>query len=107
MNQALSPWYLRRSSVSTEDSIVQHVASQRQGKKLEYFNNELEVPGGYGILSHRWGNDWEEISFSEIEEEGIEQKRSLGYRKIDRACQWARNDGLKYVWVDTCESGSS
>ena len=70
-----------------------------RSRKLEHYNNELEVPGGYAILSHRWRR--EEVNFSEIESKG--GKRKLGYYKIERACAQAMKDGLDFIWVDTCK----
>ena len=69
-----------------------------QTKKLRYFSNAADVPGGYAILSHTWGDD--EVSFDEIQTEGATRKR--GYTKIHYTCCQALKDGLTYVWVDTC-----
>ena len=63
-------------------------------RKLEYFNSEQEVPGGYAILSHTWRE--EEVIFSEIEKE--QAKRKKGYLKIDFTCREALKANLQYVW---------
>ncbi|OAG00699.1 HET-domain-containing protein [Paraphaeosphaeria sporulosa] len=55
----------------------------------------------YAILSHRWGNDDEEVSFSDIQNPDV-VCRKLGYEKIRKCCAQARNHGFKYAWVDTC-----
>ena len=68
-------------------------------KKLVFFNNEREVPGGYAILSHTWQE--EEVTFQEVESDAARRKQ--GYRKINYTCQQAGKDGLKYAWLDTCE----
>ena len=68
-------------------------------KKLEEFNSEGDVPGGYAILSHTWGED--EVKFHEIESADVSQKK--GFRKIDFTCCEALKQGFRYVWVDTCE----
>ncbi|KAM7185532.1 Heterokaryon incompatibility protein (HET) domain containing protein [Rhypophila sp. PSN 637] len=43
----------------------------------------------YAILSHRWETD-------EV------RKEQVGFRKIELACQQALEDGIGFVWVDTC-----
>jgi len=59
----------------------------------------------YAILSHTWGED--EVSFQDIQQSGVRKRE--GYTKIQKACDQALKDGLKYVWVDTCyiDKGSS
>ena len=71
-------------------------------KRLHYFNNAVDVPGGYAILSHTWGA--EEVSFDEIQDEGAARRR--GYSKIEYACYQAKEDGCTYAWVDTCLSST-
>lgn len=69
-------------------------------RRLEYFNSECDVPGDYAILSHTWGE--EEVSFDDVRcGEGVSEK--IGDRKIALSCLQALQDGLRYVWVDTCE----
>lgn len=63
-------------------------------RKLEYFMSERDVPGGYAILSHTWGE--EEVTFSEIENE--QSKRKKGYFKIDLTCRQALANKLQYAW---------
>lgn len=75
-------------------------------RKLEYFTSERDVPGGYAILSHTWGND--EVLFHDMWTTTNLHRRDgpylkSGYSKIDYTCIQARKDGLKYTWVDTCE----
>lgn len=54
--------------------------------------------GQYAILSHRWEED--EVSFDDfMTEQCWEQK---GFWKIQKCCQQAKLEGLRYVWVDTC-----
>jgi hypothetical protein len=67
-------------------------------KKLHYFSDASDVPGGYAILSHTWGDD--EVPFDEIENKRAARKE--GYTKIHYICSQARKDGYKYAWVDTC-----
>lgn len=72
-------------------------------RKLHYFHSETQVPGGYAILSHTWGD--EEVTFDEIESGRRSRFGSFqeGYRKVDNVCRQAREDGFTYVWIDTCE----
>ncbi|EEY23094.1 HET domain-containing protein [Verticillium alfalfae VaMs.102] len=57
----------------------------------------------YAILSHTWSD--EELLFEHLQA-GITQRQkdtpSRGLSKILETCQRAKNDGLEYVWVDTC-----
>ena len=66
--------------------------------ELHYFHHEKEVPGGYAILSHTWGD--EEVSFEEIQKDGAARRK--GYTKIQHTCLQAKKDGHSYAWVDTC-----
>ena len=64
---------------------------------LEYFIGKV-VPK-YAILSHTWGE--EEITFQDMADtDKIRNRR--GYIKILDTCHLARQDGWKYVWIDTC-----
>ena len=58
---------------------------------------ERDVPK-YAILSHRWGD--KEVSFQEMEQSGAPD--GPGIEKIRACCRQARQDGLEWVWVDTC-----
>ncbi|KAI0513093.1 HET-domain-containing protein [Xylaria bambusicola] len=62
----------------------------------EFF--EPDVPK-YAILSHTW--EKEEVLFEDIHLK--EQARSkIGYKKVVKACNLARSQGYKYIWIDTC-----
>ncbi|KAI1460038.1 HET-domain-containing protein [Annulohypoxylon moriforme] len=77
-----------------------------QTKELRWFNEDEREP--YAILSHTWGP--EEITFQELTL--INRNRDVtashpstskaGYRKIQGCCDQARENGLEWVWVDTC-----
>ncbi|RYO94502.1 hypothetical protein DL764_007821 [Monosporascus ibericus] len=56
-----------------------------------------QIPA-YAILSHCWGEA--EVSLSDIQ--NGEAKGKLGFQKIYYACEQAKRDFLKWVWVDTC-----
>ncbi|KAE8154535.1 hypothetical protein BDV25DRAFT_135706 [Aspergillus avenaceus] len=63
----------------------------------EFAENELPK---YAILSHRW--EREEVSFRDMMSSDDKIKSKAGYRKIERFCARAHQDGLDYAWVDTC-----
>ncbi|KAF5675061.1 beta transducin [Fusarium circinatum] len=65
--------------------------------KLEAFIGGQIPP--YAILSHRWGNDDEEISFKDMTR-GTTNK--VGMTKVKGCCRQAKKDNLKYAWIDTC-----
>jgi hypothetical protein len=54
----------------------------------------------YGILSHTWGDDDEEVTFQDLKN-GLAKKK-VGYKKIQFCAEQATRDGLEYFWVDTC-----
>ncbi|KAF2185793.1 HET-domain-containing protein [Zopfia rhizophila CBS 207.26] len=54
----------------------------------------------YAILSHTWGLDGEEVTFEDITNGTGKNKR--GYNKIWFCGAQAEQDGLRYLWIDTC-----
>ncbi len=54
----------------------------------------------YGILSHCWGADDEEVTFEDVENGCYRDKP--GYAKILFCGQQAQKDDLKHFWVDSC-----
>jgi hypothetical protein len=54
----------------------------------------------YAILSHTWGADTEEATFTDIMN-GTGQEKP-GYEKIRFCGDQAKKDGLQYFWVDSC-----
>ena len=58
----------------------------------------------YAILSHTWGKD--ELLFADIVNlerfKRLSRENTLGYQKVSGACKWARDQRIKYVWIDTC-----
>ena len=54
----------------------------------------------YGILSHTWGDDDEEVTFQDLKNGLV--KKKVGYKKIQFCAEQATRDGLQYFWVDTC-----
>jgi len=67
-------------------------------KLKEFFG---EVVPLYAILSHTWGDDKEEVTFSNIKRRSIKKARNR-LIKFEGCCKQAKKDGLKYVWINTC-----
>jgi hypothetical protein len=61
-------------------------------KQFEEFYDEVPP---YAILSHTWGPD--ELTFKHMEQKGY-----VPSKKIDGCYKQALEDGLNFVWVDTC-----
>ncbi|THV00724.1 HET-domain-containing protein [Dendrothele bispora CBS 962.96] len=55
----------------------------------------------YAILSHRWLHGEEVVNHEYLHPFGKTLSKS-GYQKIQAVCRQARQDNLRYVWVDTC-----
>jgi len=66
-------------------------------RQLEEFSHK---PPAYAILSHRWRHG--EVQFDDIRKDGTTCSLIPGYAKIERCCAQAVQDGLEYVWIDTC-----
>lgn len=66
--------------------------------RLTHFN-EGAIPA-YAVLSHRWGQDEEEVTLVDITNGTGKDK--AGYRKIRLCAEQAARDGLTYFWVDSC-----
>ncbi|KAL7926381.1 hypothetical protein ACQKWADRAFT_280138 [Trichoderma austrokoningii] len=62
-------------------------------------------PPPYAILSHTWGRDVQELSFSDVQN-GINtitsDQKKPGLTKFRRCCEQAQADSLGYAWIDTC-----
>ena len=65
--------------------------------RLEEFFR-LDAPP-YAILSHTWGT--EEVLFTDMADRSEARKKSA-YAKFKGSCKLARNQGYKYIWIDTC-----
>ena len=57
----------------------------------------------YAILSHRWLQANEEVTYADIVAgKGIDKlQQKLGWNKLHWCRQQAVKDGLRYVWLDT------
>ena len=54
----------------------------------------------YAILSHRWENDDQEVTYGDMVK-GLGRDKA-GYDKIKFCGEQATRDGLQYFWVDSC-----
>jgi hypothetical protein len=54
----------------------------------------------YAILSHTWGDDTEEVTFTDLTRSSGKDKP--GYKKIRFCREQVSRDGLEYFWIDTC-----
>jgi len=66
--------------------------------KLEEFWENNDTPD-YAILSHTW--EEEEVSFQVIADLNS-ASQLLGFKKIQASCRQASEDGLDWIWIDTC-----
>lgn len=92
--------------------------------RLESYDDEQSVPGGYAILSHTWGSEDQEITFEDFKEfrlhlgpsssssppppadieaarGALPESKGPGWAKIDGTCDKALEYGYSYVWIDT------
>src|ERR1700743_3348001 len=56
-------------------------------------------PPPHAIVSHTWGQASDEVLFDDIRAGTAKSK--LAYNKVINACLQAKEDGLKYLWIDT------
>ncbi|KAK5627039.1 hypothetical protein RRF57_002754 [Xylaria bambusicola] len=54
----------------------------------------------YVILSHTWED--EEVTFQDFTSNSSQLSLKKGFAKILATCEFAKRDGIKYAWVDTC-----
>jgi hypothetical protein len=73
----------------------------RTGKAVYTLTKDLvrEIPP-YAILSHTWGNEYDEVTSKDFSDGTAESKS--GYLKIRFCGEQAASDGLEYFWIDTC-----
>jgi hypothetical protein len=68
--------------------------------KLELLQGNENPP--YAILSHTWGAEEKEVSFTEFENDHTARMRSKpGFKKIAMLCHEAQLNGIDYAWADT------
>ncbi|THV02651.1 HET-domain-containing protein [Dendrothele bispora CBS 962.96] len=72
--------------------------------ELVEFSKNVDTIPPYAILSHRWISG-EEIVYQEYLRDyhsHLDNETKSGYRKIQNACRMARQEDLRYIWIDTC-----
>ena len=67
-------------------------------ESIDWTDPATSKSGRYAILSHTWGP--EEVSFDEWQA-GLATHKA-GHAKIVSACKVAKDEGERYIWVDTC-----
>jgi hypothetical protein len=84
---------------SDELLIPMRLLTYKDGKisLTEDLRNDLPA---YGILSHTWGRNDEEVNYRDLVYGTGEDK--IGYKKIRFCVEQAQQDGLGHCWVDTC-----
>lgn len=66
--------------------------------RLESFSGRVPP---YAILSHRWTDD--ELLFQHVQQDDWQTTTlTSGAEKTRKACHQALQDGLNYIWIDTC-----
>ena len=68
--------------------------------ELSLTTDLIDVPFPYAIFSHTWGEDGDEVTFTDLQTGSGKSKP--GYAKILFCGEQAKRDGLQYFWVDTC-----
>jgi hypothetical protein len=68
--------------------------------ELSLTKDLIEDIPSYAILSHTWGADDDEVTFTGLKDGSAKSKP--GYTKVQFCGEQARRDGLQYFWVDTC-----
>ncbi|THV00638.1 HET-domain-containing protein [Dendrothele bispora CBS 962.96] len=68
---------------------------------VEFSSKDNIIIPPYAILSHTWIPE-EEIIYDEYRQPLEETYEKLGYHKIKAACLRAREQNLRYIWIDTC-----
>ncbi|KAK7443539.1 hypothetical protein VKT23_015712 [Stygiomarasmius scandens] len=67
---------------------------------VEFEDPDTIIPP-YAILSHRWFPS-EEVVYDEFLHPREDTKSKSGYLKIEASAREARQDGISYIWIDTC-----
>lgn len=94
-------WLLDTNSVDTYPRLI-NISEQ----DLEPPDNDEEVSPKclYAILSHRWEDADQEVSFDDLTlgRSFDELRKKKGWYKIFQTCRQASADSYQYVWIDTC-----
>ncbi|KAG9186310.1 hypothetical protein G6011_02866 [Alternaria panax] len=84
--------------------LLQRLSGSNDFTLVERFGKDIPP---YAILSHTWGPDADEVTFSGLQNE--QAMNNPGYNKLLFCSEQAAKDNLEYFWVDTCciDKGSS
>lgn len=56
----------------------------------------------HAVFSHTWSTETsDEVTYGDMLKPEVAATK-LGFRKIEHCCRQAEEDGLKWVWIDTC-----
>jgi hypothetical protein len=77
-----------------------HLLEYNKDEELIIISFDDDKLPPYAILSHRWGEEVEEVSFEDIARNAGKDKS--GYQKIRFCGEQAKRDNLQYFWIDTC-----
>ncbi|KAI6160372.1 hypothetical protein EDD17DRAFT_1887576 [Pisolithus thermaeus] len=80
---------------------------QRDGHKTKVLEQLDDETAKYAILSHRWGMEVDYDGMTGLmkmnEQDRDEVRQRDGYRKIIKSCEQAKEDGYRWLWIDTAE----
>ncbi|CAI9632849.1 hypothetical protein GT037_009461 [Alternaria burnsii] len=77
--------------------LLQRLPGSSDFSLVERFGEEIPP---YAILSHTWGSDEDEVTFSGLRDTLV--KKKAGYSKLSFCSHQAAQDELDFFWVDTC-----
>lgn len=70
-------------------------------ERVQGSGDNSELAYRYAILSHRWEDEEEELTFDEVQSGRISTAKK-GLYKLDKLREQADYDGIDWVWIDTC-----
>ncbi|EON61156.1 hypothetical protein W97_00367 [Coniosporium apollinis CBS 100218] len=76
--------------------------SDGQCRLTNFFGKDAKDIPFYAILSHTWGADEEEVTYKDLTDGTRNFTHKAGYRKLQFCQRQAAQDGLLYIWIDTC-----
>jgi hypothetical protein len=77
--------------------LLQRLPGSSDFSLVERFGEEIPP---YAILSHTWGSDEDEVTFTGLQD--AQSKQRSGYFKLLFCSTQAAKDKVQFFWVDTC-----
>jgi hypothetical protein len=77
--------------------LLQRLPGSSDFSLVERFGEDIPP---YAILSHTWGSDEDEVTFTGLQD--AQSKQKSGYFKLLFCAEQAAEDKLQFFWVDTC-----